>query len=269
MTETQLYLDGIQLRLNVLMSESKKRSILKTLEELFNTALNSNYNISLNQVYNIVAGVFNTAPEYFMRKIYKSFNKLITNLLSDEKILELEKYVLKLISLLPDEEFISIFPGKLIQNDSQVKGRIYLTNYRVLALGKWGATALSMFGAAAIGSSTGSGGSNVAVFMGINAYIQEHLQANLQKVMRNDVSLDKPCFGYQYPILKVFKIVRTSNNVKYRTVIRYHKGGKLKRKRLNIKIFPKKLVNETENEFNNRRVELLYSIEQRLKQGAV
>ena len=236
-----------------LMHQKQKRQLRKILSD---TVIYRR--LPKNEINDLIGELLLIDALFFMEDIYPKFHKNISNYYNFNDMYEMERYILEKYSFFAGEKIITCFKGKTIQKDTQVAGRVYLTNYRIIAHGKFGPTPGSSFAAAAIGSgsSTGAGGTqgaNVAFYMGLNDYIQRKVQKQVQELMDTNAPQNNPCFGYQYPIMGVYDIYRKKKNINYRVDIDYEKGNKIKTKRLKMRIVPKQGFSESTKEFNNRR----------------
>ncbi|MFX1259718.1 MAG: hypothetical protein ACFFAN_17840 [Promethearchaeota archaeon] len=255
MAESAFDLTNLKEKLKSLIKYGKKREILNLLKKIL-----TNKDLSNEQFYDLIGVLLLENHKYFMNKFYKSFQKQFQKDFSPEKLCEIEQYILKKYSFFEGEEFLKSFKGRVIQKDNQVTGRVYLTNYRVIAHGKFGPTALSTMGAIGTGLAVGgpSQGSTFAGgFVAFNIGVQKQVQKKLQEVMGQYFQTEKPCFGYQYPIINAFKIIRKNKSVNYRVNLEYQKGNRTKTTNLKIKIIPKQESGEKSSDFNIRRNEIL------------
>jgi len=195
-----------------------------------------------------------------MDEVYPKIYPKLQYKFSRRNLSILESAIMEKYTLYSNESILKSFNGKIIQNDNQVKGNIYITEYRLIAHGKFGPTALSDFGAAAAGSS-GSGGSNysgsgAAVGLVINDYMQNSIRKKIQASMGEKFG-QKYCFGYHYPLMDAYRINRKKKSIKYQITIKVDKtfGSGKKDKRLKIKIKP-----------YEKRNEILTFLENKLKQ---
>ena len=261
MGENELDVESIREKLSYLMQVQNMRQIIKIIEDIIVQKI-----IPLEVIYDLIGELLVENSEYFMQKAYPKLYKKLSYLSSSIDLSELEKFILEKYSFFSGESLLTSFNGKVIQKDTQVNGRVYLTNYRIIAQGKFGPTPGSTFAAIGAGSSTGGQtSSNVAFTMGLNDYIQKRVQKQLQNYMDQKALQNNPCFGYQYPIIDTYNISHNKKDVRYRVNIEFEKYGKTKRKTLKIRIIPKQKFNEPSGEFSKRRNENLTTLLDNLK----
>jgi hypothetical protein len=172
-----------------------------------------------------------------MDKVYSKIYKMLESHFSTHDLFELEPAIMKKYTFYPTESIAMGFHGRVVQDDNQVKGRIYITDFRLIAHGKFGPTALSSIGAAAAAGSAAGG--SVAFGLGMNDYIQNKIMKKIQESMGEKFG-KRYCFGYQYPIIEAFGINRKKNSIKYRICVEVDKtfGSGKKQKTLKMKIKP-------------------------------
>ena len=261
MGENDLDVEHIREQLKYLIQVKNARQIIKIIAEMIVQKI-----LPLEAIYDLIGELLGENLEYFMQKMYPKLIKKLGNLSSSLNLSELEKYILEKYSFFSGELLLTSFNGKVVQKDTQVNGRVYLTNYRIIAQGKFGPTPGSTMAAAGAGSSMGGqSGTNIGMAIGLNDYIQKRVQKQLQNVMAQSSLQNNPCFGYQYPIMDTYNVYRKKKNVKYRVNIEFEKHGKIKRKTLKMSIVPKKTFTESSNEFSNRRNENLATVLDNLK----
>ena len=253
---------------NILKSAIKignKREIVSILKNILDSESLSN-----EDFYDLIGFLLIENPEYFMNKFYKFFLKKILWRFNSAKLGEMEEYILKKYSFFEGEELLTSFKGRIIQKDTQVTGRVYLTNYRVIAHGKFGPTTMSSIGAAGAGMAGGGSGTQGSTMAGasmaVNSTIQQYLQKKLQGIMKQNSQTNKSCYGYQYPIMNAFYIVRKKKSFNYRVNLEYKKGNRTKTAKLKLKIIPKQELGELKLDFNNKRKEVLDLVEQKVNQ---
>lgn len=261
MGENELDVESVRENLKYLMQVQNRRQIIKTIEDII-----VQKKMPYQAIYDLIGELLVDNSEYFMQKIYPKLYKKLSYLSYSVNLFELEKYILEKYSFFSGETLLTSFNGKVIQKDTQVAGHVYLTNYRIIAQGKFGPTPGSTFAAIGAGSSaSGQTSSNVAFAMGLNDYIQKRVQKQLQNYMDHKALQNNPCFGYQYPIMDTYDVYRKKKDVRYRVNIEFEKHGKTKRKTLKMRIIPKQKFNESSSEFSKRRNEHLTTIVTNLK----
>lgn len=171
--------------LNILKEELQKprpssSKILNTLWDLRREA--EFQHLSDSEFFNIVGETFNLKPEFFMKALYKPFRKKMGKLIGDEKLKEMEKYILEKYCLHEGEQIIFEFNGRIIQNRKMIQpilidyASIFFTNDRMIAQGKLKGP--------------------------YNKYIS-----------------DLAFYGYVIPIKNNFRLRRVRNNIRYRVMV--------------------------------------------------
>jgi len=263
MSTTEFNPDALKEEIKNLIRQERKGNAVKMIVNIA-----ASQKLLDKEFYDLVGEVIRFNQQYFMEKMYPKFYKNISRLFNSNQMYEMEQYILEKFSFYSGEKLLDSFNGKTVQKDTQVAGRVYLTNYRIIAHGKFGPTPGSSLAAAGAGAAGGTGsqtGTNIGASMALNEYIQKRVQKRLQEYMSHESSEGKSCFGYQYPIIDSYNVARKAKNLSYRVDIEFEKKGKLKRKTLKMKIVPKKELAETSNVFNNRRKQNLTLIENNLK----
>jgi hypothetical protein len=189
-----------------------------------------NKSIPHRDFVDLIGNALYTDERFFMDYLYPKLYKLL--LIRNG---QLEQEIMENTTLYPLESINQRFSGTIVIDDMQVKGRIYVTDHRLIAHGKFGETAGSAFASAALYG--GSGGENVAFAMALNASIQEHIKRKIQSSMGDQFSR-KACFGYQFPIVGTYNVYTKKKYVQYNADIQIPKRNNYKTKQLKIKIKP-------------------------------
>ena len=98
--------------------------------------------LSDSDFFNIVGETFKIKPEFFMKKLYKSFRNKMGKLIGDEKLKEMERYILEKYYLTEGEQILLEFNGNITQNRKMTEpiflnsASIFITNARMIAQGK-------------------------------------------------------------------------------------------------------------------------------------
>jgi len=168
--------------LNIIKEELQKpkpnsSKILNTLLDLRSKA--EFQQLSDSEFFNIVGETFNLNPEFFMKELYKSFRKKMGKLIGDEKLKEMEKYILEKYYLHEGEQIFLEFNGNFVQNKKMTQpifldsASIFITNDRIIAQGK--------------------------------------LKGPYTKY-----SSELAFYGYVFPIKNIYKLRKVRNNIRYR-----------------------------------------------------
>ncbi|MFX1357134.1 MAG: hypothetical protein ACFFA8_07590 [Promethearchaeota archaeon] len=151
------------------------------------------------EFYDIVGETFKLNPEYFMKRIYgKYFHNR-----------EMEKYIIRKFCLYDGEQIIYECDGSIRQrNQDNVKvsvlGRIYITNYRIIAQGT-----LSVSGGRL------SGGGNLLDLV-IPLMTGRRKRTKSKKgLIEGSTYQELPCYGYQFPIRNHVKLKKKGDGIRY------------------------------------------------------
>lgn len=171
--------------LNILKEEIERpkpssSKILNSLLDLWGKAEFQQFSDS--ELFNIVGETFNSKPGFFMKKLYKSFRSKMGKLIGDEKLKEMEKFILEKYYLHEGEKILFELNGNLIQNRKMTEpifinsASIFFTNDRMIAQGK--------------------------------------LKGPYNKYIPNIAF-----YGYEIPIKNNFRLRRVRNNIRYRVMV--------------------------------------------------
>jgi len=113
--------------------------ISATLSELF--PKEEHQHLSGSEFFDIVGEAFKSDPEFYKVNIEGEVRKRVKKLYGDEKIKEMEKYIINKFCLLEDERILFETEGRINIYLPPVKisiksGKILVTNYRLIAQGK-------------------------------------------------------------------------------------------------------------------------------------
>ena len=153
--------------------------------------------------YDFVGNAFATDPIFFMEKFLKIYQLNITKLLNLDQVFEMEAQILQKFSLYQDEKIKASFHGEIEVGAGKVVGRIYLTTFRIVVIGK--------------NKSKVHWLTQSFVGIAINLTIQKLIFRNLQA--KQPVSAELPSLGYQFPIFGLLKIKLGSRKVTYKVLL--------------------------------------------------
>jgi hypothetical protein len=85
--------------------------------------------------FQFLGNILENITDLFNIKFNEAYNEMIYLFLPAKRIFLMESYLLKNFCFYQDEQLITYFTGKVTFRDIIIKGRIYLTNYRVIAIG--------------------------------------------------------------------------------------------------------------------------------------
>ncbi len=206
-------------------------------------------------VYDLIGETLIEDPPFFMNKVYASLG---TKKLSPIQNQKMQQYILQKFSFFEKEAFVTASDGNVRQNKILIKGRFYITNYRIIAQGIMVAKTGIMVGL-------------LGGFLG--AAIQQHLRVSAykgqQKILYTASEEKKACFGYQFPIFRAYNINRTISAVKYKVDTEFEHKGKVKKKTMAMTVTPKKNKGEKGMDFNVRKEEVLSKITELLNSNSV
>ncbi|MFX1478538.1 MAG: hypothetical protein ACFFCI_10460 [Promethearchaeota archaeon] len=171
--------------LNIIKEElqKSKSSSSKILNTLLDLRKNEEFQqLSDSEFYNIVGETINSKPEFFMKKIYKSFRNQVCKLIGNEKFMEMEKNILEKYFLHEGEQILLELKGNFGQNRRMTdpifinNANLFVTSDRIIAQGK-------------------------------------------VKGPYKKYSSEQALYGYLIPIKNNFKLRRVRNNVRYRVIV--------------------------------------------------
>lgn len=178
-------------------------------------------------------------PEMFIEKIYIAFQYQLRNYKKKEILYELEKYIIENYCLMEGEILVDSFYGSLRETYKHInKGRIFLTNFRVIACG----FPLPTGTTSSIGPQKFSQIRKDAIHMAKGATLRKSMNKHTKE-------LGVIPYGYYYPIRNADKIKRGKSAVSFKT-------------NMNIYITPGKMKDD-----RARKEEILSNIEKNLIQN--
>ena len=115
----------------------------KILTYIFDLRAKEEYqDLSDSEVYDIVEEAFKLNPENFMKHVYYDLRKKFSKRYGDEKLKEMEKYILEKYYFHEGEQIFFEFNGNIVQNRKMTQpiflrsASIFFTNDRFIAQGK-------------------------------------------------------------------------------------------------------------------------------------
>lgn len=185
-----------------------KKNIISCLVAVHAEHFNTEY-------YNLVTNVFQQDPKFFMESIYLLFRKKLSSLFGDQKIKEMEIYILENFCLHEGEEilfegdgsFQEVFPDSY--KIEILDGTINITDRRIIAQGRLrtarmvsgGDLTLSILGGGAVRGRRDIKPKNAKGSL-INASIDQEL----------------PCYGYEFPIAYLFDVQHSKHLITYKII---------------------------------------------------
>jgi hypothetical protein len=164
------------------------------------------------EFYNLVGNIFQLDPGFFMESIYPLLRKKLSKLYEEQKLKEMEKYILEKFCLHEGEEILyerdgsiqEIFPKSY--KIEVLDGIIYVTAHRIIAQGRLRTARMSSSGPldlllipiaiASVTPDTGGGRGRRDIKP---KYAKEGL-------INASVHQELPCYGYVFPIKKLFNL---------------------------------------------------------------
>ena len=127
--------DELKSEIRNLIKIEKKGKVVKIFKEI----LRDSSTDTLDLLKDLIIEAISTDFEYFNDKIYTKIIKKLNKTFSNNDLIKLEKDILEKHCLFDNEKIQTNFSGKVLQGDYYVKGRVYLTQYRIFAQGKFDA----------------------------------------------------------------------------------------------------------------------------------
>ena len=102
--------------------------------------LQANYSLSNLEFFDLIGKIYKMNPRFFMISIYPEIRVKFNKIYGDQGMRVMDKHILERYSLNWDEKIIYEFNGKisgLVEKHAgmRVKGRIYITNQKIIAQG--------------------------------------------------------------------------------------------------------------------------------------
>jgi hypothetical protein len=202
------------------------------------------------EYYTLVANIFQLDPEFFMESLYPSFRKKMGKLHGEQKIKEMEKYILEKFCLFDGEEILferdgsiqEVFPKSF--KIEVLNGTIYVTARRIIAQGRLRTARMSSSGpldlllipiAIASGTPDTGGGRGRRDIKPKNAK---------EGLIHASVHQELPCYGYVFPIKKLFNLTSIGRRITYNIIY----DSRLFKYKLSFS--PSKTQNSTDRLFN-------------------
>jgi hypothetical protein len=253
-------LSGITELKNAVISYFDSHEVLK-LSNTLNMVLNDP-SFSLDQKLDILGELALRDPDFFMDNIYP-FRPMTLRDLTPAKmpvvqffgrpfpqVVEMEEYILKNYCFLEDEEIKTVINGSVHDKKTETKGRIYLTNYRLIVSGNQKVRSAQPKGG------TGRHLSSIPSAL-IRSGITRHRKAvrkAISDAFRKDLKeWNIGEWGYYFPIYNAKDLKRGKRDVSYTVDVETEKGLI----NLKIKIVPIKLEYENKKKFQEQKEKAL------------
>ncbi|MBA7619013.1 hypothetical protein ES703_26345 [subsurface metagenome] len=193
-----------------------------------------------NRFFHFIGESFYAEPYNFMTtKIYSKYRKRIEKLYHKQssQLITLESYIIKTFSLMEEEQLIDAFIGSIRTGNYSLRGRLYLTNLRIIGHGLHVTV-------------NSDGNTTYQRTVGINHKKQRIMVDAILEYMHRRTE-PRPCFGYQFPIMGVMNINRKGKRLIYRCNLDFKSSinGKNKSRTYKFTITPKR-VRKEENKWD-------------------
>ena len=220
-------------------------SILKILLEIINKLDQNNR----TEFYDFLGELLRYKWDIFMRDLYYPLLPKIKKQFTDEQFMEMEEHILNKFCIGSEEKILLKFHGILIFHGDKVLGRIFLTNSRIIGLGKvvykQSSTSLTHGLVGVIASSA------------IRAHQRHIREAAIDASVKEE---DEVLFGFPVTIDGIFQYKKTESYFLYRiNVPKPHKIESFIK--MSVKIIPKPTKKESAKKPKVKKVEILNNIE--------
>jgi len=165
--------------------------------------------VSDSEFFDIVGEAFKSNPEDYMKNLYGEVRERVINLYGDEKLKEMEKYLLVKFSLYDDEQILFESEGRIIQlntAETTPSGKIKLNTHPVSVSIKSGSIVVTNYRLIVQGKLKASGGGSMtfpllSAISGAPASRRDEIRKIL---IVSSTQQELPCYGYQFPIQNHF-----------------------------------------------------------------
>lgn len=198
-------------------------------------------------------------------KIARAFNSLNRGIKNKSKLYEIELIFIKKHLLIDGEHLIDSFFGTLGSGFEIVKGRIFLTNYRIIASGFQKQKANPQSGGLATPKSVVSLVATLAKDVKVSKNYDKFLKAIRKSMNYGFYSVNRIQYGSYYPLSYPDKIDVSTQSLKFSTSFSYILDNKRVFGINEIQINRKRLSNETHEEFQANLAESYKLITKALK----
>ncbi len=182
--------------------------------------------------------------ESFMYKGYPAFLREVWKL-HPAQVLQFENTFLGRYCLLPEEELIESFCGRLKDTGVDINGNVFLTNYRLITTGF---------------RKTPWQGQGLLV-----GWLFDHVEKTIQQTLSRDFS-QFVRFGFIVPYLNNYKLDLLKDRVTYKVNVSYERRAKVKVRKRKVVIRVQKLRSQKASEFKVYQKEILEQLYSRLGQ---
>jgi len=170
----------------------------------------------LEVFYKFFGDILLKNPDLFNIKFSKSYNSGIAKFLTPDQSAKMEKFILENYCLYQNERIITYFKGIFIFRSRQIKGRIYVSNFRVIVLGtilvEEESDSMWLF----------------APFWALTFELIEKIDSRIQKRAIDNINQSKslPRFGFEFPIWNPKNISYNQRSIGFTSILTHQKRKK-------------------------------------------
>lgn len=249
MSELSSIINQEKENVKLLMMQMKTGKVRKI---LLNIASNVNENNKL-EFYNFLGELLKYNCDYFEKGAYRPILNKIKKYLTDEQLIEMDKYLLSNYCLGSKEKLLAASNGVVVLHEDKIVGRMFLTNMRLICIGELIQKQANPY--------AGRHGLIGAVVSGA----KDARRANIRRALMQRMSgEDVLFFGHQVPIDEAFNIKNSGGGIVYLVNLKEEKRKSVKLRKLKVKVVPKAMKKEPGKDFKVRRVEFLNTFEDTL-----
>ena len=211
--------------------------------KLLNTAFRSIEQTDIPRFGDLLGEFARKYPELF-EKIYIAFQYQLRHNFPQETLYKLDKYFIEKYCLLENETITDSFIGALTDKYNFIKGRIFLTNLRLIVSGYPKPIDKKFTPKPSFSSLR-------------REIIHIYIGVAIRKALKKDIKdLEIINYGHYYPIYNAYKINRAKKRVSYKVDVEYERKGKTKVENMTITVSPGKMKEDLV-----RKEEILSNIE--------
>lgn len=231
---------------------NKSKSVVKNLSKAFKISG------ACEEFYELVGEVVKSNASLFMN-CYGDIEPKLKKITLGQ-LMEMDEYILKNQILLPEEDLKTSFYGALAQKGGlSIHGRIYLTDYRLIAIGPKAEGKIDGWGAARLGGMVGGkiGAIAGAVASSSVNYRLRAIRNGIKKAINKEFDDSEFIeYGYMYPVKDAYDKISKKGTISYKVDLEYEKKGKTKQVTLNLSVSPAREKGESKEDFKKRNEEI-------------
>ncbi|MFX0106022.1 MAG: BRCT domain-containing protein [Candidatus Hodarchaeota archaeon] len=181
--------------------------------------------LSDSDFFDIIGETFKLNPKFFLDSLYPKIWQKIGKLYGDEGRRTMDRYIIEKFCLYNGEQILYECDGSIEQTlpnrykISVQSGNIFVTNMRIIAQGK--------FRKAALTSGVGIIGilalvNPLEALMETSVGSERKTKGIKQGLIDSSVQQELPCYGYMFPIEKLFDLRKEKRTIIYKIILSYH-----------------------------------------------